>query len=129
MNLLAFLSALLLQTTHADELPYVPGASSPVEEHINQAYSHMISAQSYICADLRGRPGGTTPRRQYDAVDRRYFSVVRAAEARLQRRLNLEVWVNSCRRRDPGREFRRHMRAANASLKAAEQLLEEGQAS
>lgn len=53
---------------------------------------------------------------------------VAPAEVKLQRRLNLRVWTNSCRLRDPGREFRNHLRAANASLEAAEQLLQEGQA-
>lgn len=124
MSLLSFLPALLLQAAPVDALPNVEDPYSAVEGHIDDALEHMIAAQTYICDDLRGPSGATAPRRQYEAVDRRYFSALAAAEAQMQRRLKLRVWTNSCRMRDPGQEFRKHLRAANASLEAAEQLLQ-----
>lgn len=121
----AAILALAAQATGSD-LPYLPDEYSEIDREMDTARENLVAAQTYICDDLRGDLGSTKPRRSYDKAEKRYAAAEKSAEALLGRKLNVRVWVNSCRNRDPGAKFYRHLRAAERALDSADRLLANG---
>ena len=126
MSLAHYLLALTLTVPQQADLPFDEEAYSAVERELDVAIENMVKAQTYICSDLAGKPGATVPRGQYDAIDARYSAAVAGAQKMLGRNLNIRAWTNACRTRNPGRQFRAHLRKAERAVEAAERLIANG---
>lgn len=106
----------LALASSATDLPVVAEEYSGVEKILDEALEKLVKAGTYTC-QRDGAAAAIAP------LEARFSSIESEAERLLGRRLNLQIWANSCRRSGDGSRFRTLLSRAERDLRKAARLL------
>lgn len=117
--MLVALASILIASgaVHADAPQTIERPYSEVEYELDKANGLLVEAGTYTCQ-------GDGAVEAYAQIDRDFERTKASAEQALGRQLELQIWVNSCRRAGDGHKFRALLASVQRHLVKARRLID-----